>query len=411
MENIKYICYKICFFLKNIFYAILPRDYSKGRNSLKDKEAILIEFEKDEEPIKKNHVYTLKDFIIIKTLGKGSFGKVLLVKDKLKNKYYAMKILNKEFLKKEKQINHTKMEREILEKINHPFIISLEFAFETKNNLYMLTDFMIGGEIFYLLQKKGYFSEKQTKFYVCELVLALGFLHSHHIIYRDLKPENILLDKDGHIKLIDFGLSKILNFERTVSISGTSTQELNYYIKAYTLCGTKDYLAPEILKGKGYEKVVDWFSLGSVMYEMLAGFPPFKEKNKNLNFQIYNREIYHHKRINDITFDFIKKLLVIKPEKRLGYNFDVKEIQNHPYFNDVNWDDVYKKNIEPPFKPFFNNQGDVGNFDPMFTDEVPDVIESFEIKEKKNASNIVQLEMNEFNVYQDFAFQKKNNCE
>ena len=343
MENIKYICYKICFFLKNIFYAILPRDYSKGRNSLKDKEAILIEFEKDEEPIEKNHVYTLKDFIIIKTLGKGSFGKVLLVKDKLKNKYYAMKILNKEFLKKEKQINHTKMEREILEKINHPFIISLEFAFETKNNLYMLTDFMIGGEIFYLLQKKGYFSEKQTKFYVCELVLALGFLHSHHIIYRDLKPENILLDKDGHIKLIDFGLSKILNFERTVSISGTSTQELNYYIKAYTLCGTKDYLAPEILKGKGYEKVVDWFSLGSVMYEMLAGFPPFKEKNKNLNFQIYNREIYHHKRINDITFDFIKKLLVIKPEKRLGYNFDVKEIQNHPYFNDVNWDDVYKK--------------------------------------------------------------------
>ena len=210
----------------------------------------------------------------------------------------------------------------------------------------MLTDFMIGGEIYYLLQKKGNFTEKQTKFYICELVLAIGCLHKNQIIYRDLKPENILLDKDGHIKLVDFGLSKILNNERSISISGSSINEINYYIKAYTLCGTKDYLAPEILKGKGYEKVVDWFSLGSVMYEMLTGFPPFKEKNKNLNIQIYNREIYHHKKISDLTFDLIKKLLIIKPEKRLGYNFDLKEIQSHPYFNDVNWDFVYQKKIK-----------------------------------------------------------------
>ena len=261
MEKIKDICFKIYIFFKNIISALLPKNrYEK--ESLNEKEEILIDFEKNEILKEKNHIYTIEDFIKIKTLGKGSFGKVLLVKNKYTEKYYAMKILNKEFLKKEKQINHTKTEREILEKINHPFIISLKYAFQTKNNLYMLTDFMIGGEIYYLLQKKGNFTEKQTKFYICELVLAIGFLHKNQIIYRDLKPENILLDKDGHIKLVDFGLSKILNNERAVSISGTSISEINYYIKAYTLCGTKDYLAPEILKGKGYEKVVDWFSLG-----------------------------------------------------------------------------------------------------------------------------------------------------
>ena len=408
MEKIKDICFKIYIFFKNIFSSLLPKKtYEKELSN--EKEEILIDFEKNENLIEKNHKYNLEDFIKIKTLGKGSFGKVLLVKNKYTNEHYAMKILNKDFLKKEKQINHTKTEREILEKINHPFIIKLKYAFQTKNNLYMLTDFMIGGEIYYLLQKKGNFTEKQTKFYICELVLAIGCLHKNQIIYRDLKPENILLDKDGHIKLVDFGLSKILNNERSISISGSSINEINYYIKAYTLCGTKDYLAPEILKGKGYEKVVDWFSLGSVMYEMLTGFPPFKEKNKNLNIQIYNREIYHHKKISDLTFDLIKKLLIIKPEKRLGYNFDLKEIQSHPYFNDVNWDFVYQKKIEPPFKPYFNNFEDVGNFDPMFTDENIDIDGSIvSNNNQKDESNISLLDMKEFNISHDFSFQKND---
>ena len=408
MEKIKDICFKIYIFFKNIFSALLPKKrYEKELSN--EKEEILIDFEKNENLIEKNHKYNLEDFIKIKTLGKGSFGKVLLVKNKYTNEHYAMKILNKDFLKKEKQINHTKTEREILEKINHPFIIKLKYAFQTKNNLYMLTDFMIGGEIYYLLQKKGNFTEKQTKFYICELVLAIGCLHKNQIIYRDLKPENILLDKDGHIKLVDFGLSKILNNERSISISGSSINEINYYIKAYTLCGTKDYLAPEILKGKGYEKVVDWFSLGSVMYEMLTGFPPFREKNKNLNIQIYNRQIYHHNKISDLTFDFIQKLLVIKPEKRLGYNLDLKEIQSHPYFHDVNWDLVYHKQIEPPFKPYFHNFEDVGNFDPMFTDESVEIIDdNFNSINSKNKNDISFLEMKEFNVYHDFSFQKND---
>ena len=408
METIKDICAQIYIFFKNLISALLPKNrYEK--EPLNDKEEILIDFEKNEKFKEKNHKYKIEDFIKIKALGKGSFGKVLLVKNKYTEKYYAMKILNKEFLKKEKQITHTITEREILEKINHPFIISLQYAFQTKNYLYMLTDFMIGGEIYYLLQKKGNFTEKQTKFYICELVLAIGFLHKNQIIYRDLKPENILLDKDGHIKLVDFGLSKILNNERAVSISGTSISEINYYIKAYTLCGTKDYLAPEILKGKGYEKVVDWFSLGSVMYEMLTGFPPFREKNQNLNMQIYNRQIYHHNKISDLTFDFIQKLLVIKPEKRLGYNLDLKEIQSHPYFHDVNWDLVYHKQIEPPFKPYFHNFEDVGNFDPMFTDESVEIIDdNFNSINSKNKNDISFLEMKEFNVYHDFSFQKND---
>ena len=238
METIKDICAQIYIFFKNLISALLPKNrYEK--EPLNDKEEILIDFEKNEKFKEKNHKYKIEDFIKIKALGKGSFGKVLLVKNKYTEKYYAMKILNKEFLKKEKQITHTITEREILEKINHPFIIKLKYAFQTKNNLYMLTDFMIGGEIYYLLQKKGNFTGKQTKFYICELVLAIGFLHKNQIIYRDLKPENILLDKDGHIKLVDFGLSKILNNERSISISGSSINEINYYIKAYTLCGKK----------------------------------------------------------------------------------------------------------------------------------------------------------------------------
>ena len=205
-----------------------------------------------------------QDFKILKVIGRGSFGKVYLVQKKDNEKLYAMKTLKKDLTIQQQTYQSTKgkcfilsltnnncdvlAEREILEKIDHPFIVKLHFAFQTPSKLYFVMDFLNGGELFYHLKKEGRFSENRTVFYAAEILLALECLHKNGIIYRDLKPENVLLDSDGHIKLTDFGLSK----QGVVGNRNT-----------YTFCGTPEYLAPEIVKGKGHSKAVDWWSLVS----------------------------------------------------------------------------------------------------------------------------------------------------
>lgn len=351
----------------------------------------------------------LQDFNIIKTIGKGSFGKVLLVYNKQIDKYFAMKILKKEFIKQKQQIDHTKAERIILEKIKHPFIIRLSYAFQTDESLYMLTEFMAGGELFYHLHREGCFKEDRTKLYICEVILALGHLHSHRIIYRDLKPENILLDKDGHIKLTDFGLSKILIQERSASLGGCIKNDIDQKTRTKTICGTPEYLAPEILIGKGYDKSVDWWSLGVVMYEMLTGFSPFKENKTKLNLHVYKNKIIHHPNISPIAFSLIKMLLEINPKKRIGYGYrDAEEIQHHEFFCGVNWDDILTKKVKPKFKPKIKNNQDVSNFDPMFTDEAPI---SFKYKGKLNFNKKGEKDVNikndiqkSFGQYEDFSY-------
>lgn len=300
---------------------------------------------------------SLNDFKIIKTLGKGAFGKVLLVFNSDYNRYFAMKTLKKDFIKKQKQIVHTKTEREILEKINHPFISRLYFAFQNKEKLYILTEYMPGGEMFYHLHREEYFTEERTQFYIAELLLAIGHLHSKRIIYRDLKPENILLDEDGHIKLTDFGLSKILP-------EGVE--------KTFTVCGTPEYVAPEVLLDKGYDKNVDWWSLGVVMYEMLCGYSPFREAKTKIDIQFYLKPIYHDKLISDCAFDLIERLLMPDSKVRIGSSEkDFEEIKLHKFFDGINWDKLYKKEIKPPFIPKIKYAGDVSNFDRMFTEEDP----------------------------------------
>jgi serine/threonine protein kinase len=306
---------------------------------------------------------SIYDFKIIKTLGKGSFGKVLLVNNIHNKRYYAMKVLKKEFLKKQNQVAHTKTEREILEKITHPFVVKLHYAFQSSDKLHLVCDYMPGGEIFYHLRKEGCFSEERAKFYICEIILALEHLHKNGIIYRDLKPENILLDREGHIKLTDFGLSKILNSINPRPSSGG---------RAYTICGTPEYLAPEILIGKGYNKTVDWWSLGAVMYEMLVGYSPFKENKYKLDLGTYLKPIQPHKNIPPTAFSFILQLLQTDPNKRLGNSEkDADEIKNHEYFKAVNWNLYYERKIKPKFKPYLKNEEDLSNFDKLFTDEDP----------------------------------------
>ena len=319
------------------------------------------------------------DFDEMKVLGKGSFGKVLLVRYKKNQKLYAMKILKKAVIMKNNEEIHTKTERKILAKINHPFIVSLYFAFQDEKKLYLITEFMQGGELFYHLHRERFFSNERTQFYAAEIVLALDHLHKNNCIYRDLKPENVLLDKDGHIKLADFGLSKIM-LEKNKA-------------KAFTLCGTPDYLAPEILEDKGYDKTVDWWSLGALIYEMLVGYSPFKmKKGEQLNIEKYKGPVPLHNHFTPEAKMIITDLLVVEPSKRLGYGSNGTEnIKKHPFFKDINWEELYNKKVEPEFVPKIFNELDLGNFDKFFTNE-----NVFEPESEMNSASVLKDNPNEF---------------
>ena len=296
------------------------------------------------------------DFEKLKVLGKGSFGEVLLVKLKANNKYYAMKILFKKQVKMRHQEAHTKTERDLMVRINCPFIVNIKFAFQDTLKLYIITEFMQGGEMFFHLHKEKRFSNEKTRFYVIEMVLAIEFLHKNKMLYRDLKPENILIDASGHIKLTDFGLSKMVK----------KTKE-----KAFTICGTPQYLAPEILSDDGYDKTVDWWSLGCVMFEMLTGSAPFRiPKGSYLTADLYKKKINIPDYVTPEAKDLIKQLLVPNPKKRLGFGPDgSKKIKEHPYFNDIDWDDAADRKLTPPFVPELNGETDLKYFDKMFTNE------------------------------------------
>ena len=300
---------------------------------------------------------SLKDFKTLKILGKGSYGKVYLVKNINTNKIYAMKILDKQFLLEKNQITHTKTERIALEKLKHPFIVKLNYAFQDFKNLYFITEFLQGGELFYHLRKKSGFKEKAVKFYMSQVLLALEFMHDNNYIYRDLKPENIMIDKQGNIKLTDFGLSKILKPNETT----------------YTLCGTAEYLAPEIIFGKGYDKTCDWFSFGVVIFEMFCGYHPFGKKNKKIDPTIYLRKTYIPEKVGKKAKDLIEKLFVGDPKKRLGYN-SADDVKNHPFFHDIDFNKVLNKEYKPPFIPQLDNETDLKYFDQISMAEQPNGI-------------------------------------
>ena len=299
---------------------------------------------------------TFHDFERLKVLGKGSFGEVLLVKLKANDKYYAMKILLKKQVILRHQEAHTRAERDLMVRINCPFIVNIKFAFQDSVKLYIITEFMQGGEMFFHLHKEKRFSNDKTKFYIVEIILAIEFLHKNKMLYRDLKPENIMIDSNGHIKLTDFGLSKMVKKQKE---------------KAFTICGTPQYLAPEILSDDGYDNSVDWWSLGCVMYELLVGKAPFKiPKGSYLSADLYKKKITMPEFITSEARDLISLLLVPNPKKRLGYGPDgAKKIKEHPYFEGINWEDAWNKKLTPPFVPDLKGETDLRYFDKMFTNE------------------------------------------
>jgi len=308
----------------------------------------------------KSELSTIKlsylDFDPLYLIGTGSLGKVILVRYKKNKNIYAMKELSKSKIKINKQEEHSKSERDLMIELTSPFIVNIKFAFQDETKLYIVSEFLQGGDMFYHMHHSTInFTENTVKFYIIELILAIEFLHENNVIYRDLKPENILMNSEGHIKISDFGLSKKLENQKD---------------KAYTLCGTLQYLAPEILKNKGYDKSVDWWSLGCIYYEMLTGNLPFKTNGNKINLDVFEEKIDFDENMNPLLINLISQLLNVNPKKRLGYGAqDAKKIKEHQYFNDVDWNKYLNKEIEPPFVPKLEGELDLRYFDKCFTDE------------------------------------------
>ncbi|KAL7946336.1 serine/threonine-protein kinase sck1 [Trichoderma barbatum] len=298
------------------------------------------------------------DFEVLKLIGKGTFGQVYQVRKKDTQRIYAMKVLQKKVIVQKKEVAHTVGERNILVRTattDSPFIVGLKFSFQTPSELYLVTDYMSGGELFWHLQKEGRFDERRAKFYIAELILAIQHLHNNDIVYRDLKPENILLDANGHIALCDFGLSK-------ANLTKNDTTN--------TFCGTTEYLAPEVLLDEsGYTKMVDFWSLGVLVFEMCCGWSPFYAEDTQ---QMYKNIAFGKVRFPRDTLsqegrNFVKGLLNRNPKHRLGATDDAEELKRHPFFNDIDWNLLAKKLISPPFKPKLKSATDVSYFDPEFT--------------------------------------------
>jgi len=279
---------------------------------------------------------TKEDFELVGVIGQGSFAKVVEVQKIDTGKTFAMKVLKKKTVVERGQVDHTMSERAALQQFQgHPFIVNLHYAFQTRDKLYFVLDFCPGGELFYHLKQLGKFSQNRTRQYVGEISSALDFMHQLGVIYRDLKPENLLIDEDGHMKLADFGLCK-----RTVSAEGAN--------KATTFCGTPEYIAPEILLGqdrRSYGKEVDWWALGTLLYEMLSGLPPFYDKNVNQMYRkILKEPLRQHARVPAAAFDLVSKFLVRKPDERLGSGpNDFADIQSHAFFESVDWDALNRR--------------------------------------------------------------------
>jgi len=297
----------------------------------------------------------LSDFERLETIGTGTFGRVYLVRHKKAKRYFAMKVMSKVDIVRLKQVEHISNEKEILLDIKHPFIVNLYCTFKDNKNLYMIMEYVVGGEVFSHLRKAGRFTNEMTRFFAAEIVLALEYLHSKDIIYRDLKPENLLLNPDGHIKITDFGFAK-----RVVD-------------RTWTLCGTPEYLAPEIIQSKGHGKAVDWWALGILIFEMLAGYPPFFDDNP---FGIYEKilggKIQFPSHFDPQAKDLIRRLLTADRSRRLGsLKGAAEDVKKHKWFRGVDWKVLYSRQVRAPIIPAVTGDGDTSMFD-SYDEEVDD---------------------------------------
>lgn len=298
----------------------------------------------------RSETLSMDDFNIISVIGRGYYGKVMLVSKKTTGEKYAIKSVKKSTLQQAGKINTIISERNILFKSNFEFIVKIKFAFQNDKKFYIGMEYVSGGELFRLLDSCIRLSRDDAKLYVAEIALALDYLHSIGVIYRDLKLENILLDKDGHVKLVDFGLSKDISISKEAS----------------TFCGTTEYIAPEIILGKHYDYMVDWWALGIVTYELIFGETPFYRSSNKKTFEaILKLKPAFPPQTDPVTVDFISKLLEKNPEKRATF----ADLKNHEFWGNLDFNEVLAKNYSPYYVPKSSNPD--SNFSSTFTRESP----------------------------------------
>ncbi|XP_045502350.1 protein kinase C isoform X1 [Colias croceus] len=303
------------------------------------------------------HKVSLDDFHFIKVLGKGSFGKVMLAEKKGTDEVYAVKVLKKDAIIQDDDVECTLTERRVLAlAARHPFLTALHCAFHTPERLFFVMEYVDGGDLMFQIQRARKFDEPRARFYAAEVTLALQFLHANGVIYRDLKLDNILLDSEGHCKLADFGMCK------EGIIDGVTTT---------TFCGTPDYIAPEILQELEYGASVDWWALGVLLYEMLAGQPPFEADNEDDLFEsILHDDVLYPVWLSKDAVAILKGFMTKNPARRLGVVGGEAGIRAHAFFREIDWDALARRTVRPPFRPK-KSKREAANFDAEFTKEEP----------------------------------------
>ena len=288
----------------------------------------------------------MSDYEMGETLGTGSFGRVKIAKHKKTGEFVAMKIMKKMEILKSKQIDHISNEIKILSMIDHPFVIKFEGFTQDDRNLYLALELINGGELFTYLRGIGRFPVDQARAYIAQIICIFEYLHNKDIVYRDLKPENVLINKDGYLKLTDFGFAKI--------IEG----------RTYTLCGTPEYLAPEIILNKGHGKPVDWWTCGILLYEMIVGIDPFNDDDPMMVYQkILKGKIKFPSGFDSNAKSLIKHLLDPDLTKRYGnLKEGAKDKTGHRFFKNLDWDKLLKKELPPPYIPKVKSNDEISNF-------------------------------------------------
>jgi classical protein kinase C len=302
----------------------------------------------------------LDHFNFLAVLGKGNFGKVMLAETKRSRKLYAIKVLKKEFIIENDEVESIRSEKRVFLIANrerHPFLTNLHACFQTETRVYFVMEYISGGDLMLHIQR-GQFGAKRAQFYAAEVCLALKYFHENGVIYRDLKLDNILLTLDGHIKIADYGLCK---------------EDMWYGSTTSTFCGTPEFMAPEILLDKKYGRAVDWWAFGVLIYQMLLQQSPFRGEDEDEIYDaiLADEPLYPISMPRD-SVSILQKLLTREPDQRLGSGpTDAQEIMSQPFFRNINWDDIYHKKVAPPFLPSIKSATDTSNFDSEFTSVTP----------------------------------------
>jgi len=371
---------------------------------------------------------SIRDYESLKIIGRGAFGEVHVCRNKNTEEIVAIKKIRKEALYNKNQIIHIKNEQLFMSKVKSPWIVELKASFQDSDYLYLVMEFLQGGDLMNILIKKDILSEEEARFYIAEIILAIESIHKLDCIHRDIKPDNVLIDKSGHIKLTDFGLAKISDkilhnkFDKNINIKNNNNIEKENdkptHNKNYSCVGTAYYVAPEVLEKKGYGPEIDWWSVGVIFYEMLVGYVPFNSINtRDACYKVVNwkkfLKIPPNIRISREAEDLIFKM-INSVKNRLGKN-GAKEIKSHPFFYGFNWDNI--QNIKPPFIPFLRNEYDTSYFETYERKEpfYPPLNNKFKRKNveyldysfRNDSLNDITLN-DEYNIAIKFLHEKKN---